>query len=153
MAHELAHYLLWHGWGGELLIADQILAALTHDSQAETTHFTSARLFQLYGEIFCDRGALTVVGDPLVVVSMLVKVETGIDDIDPESYLRQAEEIFCRGRTKTAGLTHPEAFIRARAVNLWHASDEQAASKIADMIEGPPALDELDLLGQQTWLA
>ena len=49
-----------------------MLAALTNDPQAETPHFASARLWQLYSEIFCDRGALAAVGDPLVVVAMLL---------------------------------------------------------------------------------
>lgn len=149
LAHEMTHYSLWQGWQGELLIADQILAALTHDAQASPAHFASARLFQLYNEIFCDRGALAVVGDPLVVVSTLVKLETGLDAINAESYIRQAEEVFSRGSTKTAGVTHPEAFIRARAVRLWHERDEHANDTISEMIEGALALDELDLLGQQ----
>jgi Zn-dependent protease with chaperone function len=149
LGHELTHYSLWHAWNGEYLIADQILAALTHDEQADTAHFNSARLFQLYNEIFCDRGSLSVVEDPLVVVSTLVKLATGLDEVNAESYIRQAEEVYSREATKTAGLTHPEAFIRARAVKLWHERDDQAAEKISQMIEGALALDELDLLGQQ----
>jgi hypothetical protein len=149
LAHELAHYSLWHGWEGEFLVADQVLAALTHDEQADAAHFASARIFNLYCEIFCDRGALTVVGDPLVVVSMLVKMATGLDDVNAESYIRQADEIYSKGPAKTSGLSHPEAFIRARAIKLWHEGDETADAKIAEMIEGPLALDELHLLSQR----
>jgi Zn-dependent protease with chaperone function len=58
LAHELTHHSLWHSWHGDFLIADQILAALTHDAQAHPAHFASARLFQLYTEIYCDRGSL-----------------------------------------------------------------------------------------------
>ena len=149
LGHELSHLLLWQSWEGELLIADQILAAMTHDARADTPHFESARLFGLYGEIFCDRGSLFVVGDPLTVVSMLVKVQTGLADVNAESYLRQAEEIFSKGAATTTGVTHPEAFIRARALKLWHEEVADATEKIEAMIAGPLSLPEVDLLGQQ----
>jgi len=149
LGHELAHFSLYQSWDGEFLIVDQMLSALTHDEQAEPANLASARLFYLYNEIFCDRGALAVVGDPLVVVSMLVKLATGLDEVNAESYIRQADEIFSKGPAKTAGITHPEAFIRARAIKLWHEGDEAVEAKIAEMIEGTPALDELDLLGQR----
>ncbi len=44
LAHELCHFLLWRGWDGEFMIAEQILAALTRDPLADTPHFASARL-------------------------------------------------------------------------------------------------------------
>src|SRR5262245_59835687 len=37
-AHELAHYLLWDSWNGELLIAADILQAFMTDSQAHPAH-------------------------------------------------------------------------------------------------------------------
>ena len=148
LAHELSHLTLLHRWDGEYLIVDQILAALTNDRHAETAHFAAARLFRLYTEIFCDRGALAVVGEPAAVVSTLVKVSTELEEVSAESYIRQAEEIFSKGPTKAADLTHPETFIRARAVKLYADGDDGADVKIAAMIEGTPALDDLDLLAQ-----
>jgi Zn-dependent protease with chaperone function len=62
LAHELSHFLLWRSWEGRFMVAEQILAAMTHDPLADTPHFASARLFALYNEIFCDRGALLVSG-------------------------------------------------------------------------------------------
>jgi hypothetical protein len=149
LAHELSHLVLWQGWGGDYLVVDQILAALTHDQLAESAHFASARLFGLYNEIFCDRGSLLVTGDPLVVVSMLVKISTGVEEVSAESYILQAEEIFSTKATKAAEWTHPEAFIRARAVKLFSQGDSEADAKIMEIIEGGPVLDELDLLAQQ----
>lgn len=149
LAHELSHLLLWQNWEGDYLLVDQILAALTLDSQAETPHFASMRLLRLYNEIFCDRGALLVAGDPGVVISMLVKITTGLDQVSPESYVRQAEEIFTKKATKAAELTHPEAFIRARAIALWHDGDPEADDKVQAMIQGQPTLEELDLVGQK----
>jgi Zn-dependent protease with chaperone function len=149
LAHELSHFLMWRAWDGEFMIAEQILAALTHDPLADTPHFASARLVSLYNEVFCDRGSLLVAGDPLVVISTLLKVETQLDEVDPESYLRQAEEVFGHAGTKTEGLSHPEAFIRARAVKLWADRDPAADRKIEEMLEGRLVLGNLDLLAQR----
>jgi Zn-dependent protease with chaperone function len=149
LAHELSHFLLWRSWDGQFMITEQILAALTHDPLADTPHFAAARLFALYNEVFCDRGSLLVVDDPLVVISMLLKVETQLDEVSPESYLRQAEEVFGHAGAKAAGLSHPEAFIRARAVKLWADRELEADRKIEEMLEGRPALNNLDLLAQR----
>ncbi len=148
LAHELGHMLLYTAWDGELLIAEQVLAAMTHDRDADTPHFTSARLFGLYTEVFCDRVALDIVESPLDVISMLVKLSTGLDEVDPKSYLKQAEEILEKGPIKTEGLSHPEAYIRAHVLQLWHAQEARADSQIAALIEGQPALEELDLTAQ-----
>jgi len=149
LAHELGHFRLWEDWGGELLVASEMLQALCNDSHAHPAHGASLRLFRLYAEIFCDRAALAVANDLATVVSTLVKVETGVIEIDPAAYLRQADEIFARESASTDGITHPEAYIRARAVRLWHESHPDAENLISQMIEGHPALDDLDLLGQQ----
>ncbi len=152
--HELTHYLLYQAENGDLLTATEMLQALTIDHKAHPAHFASARLLQLYGEIVCDRGALLVTNDLGAVVSMLIKVQTGITEVSAESYLRQAEEIFARGPAKTEGITHPEGFIRARALRLWAETNSEAAVAISAMIESKSELSELDLLAQlrvATW--
>jgi hypothetical protein len=145
--HEIAHFLLWHRERQELLVAAEMLRALVNDARAHPAHFGSWRLMTLYNEIFCDRAAYLVTGDVQAVVSMLVKVQTGVQEVNPESYLRQADEIFARGPASTAGLTHPEAFIRARAVRLWAEQQAEVDQHVREMIEGRPGIDELDLLG------
>jgi Zn-dependent protease with chaperone function len=149
LGHELSHFLLWRRWDGEYLVAEQILAAMTHDALADTAHFAAARLSALYNEVFCDRGSLLVVADPLVVISMLLKVQTELDEVSPESFLHQADEVFTREGAKADGLSHPEAFIRARAIKLWADGDCEVDRKIKDMLEGTPELNNLDLLAQQ----
>jgi hypothetical protein len=149
MGHELAHFVLWDSWDGEHLVADQVLAALTHDEQAMPAHHESARLVNLYNEIYCDRGSLAVVHDPLVAISMLVKVTTGLNEVNAASYLRQAEEILSKEGGKSTGLTHPEAYVRARSVQLFSDGGENVEDQIAGMIEGSLTLDGLDLLQQQ----
>lgn len=148
-SHELAHLLLWQHWDGDFLVIDQVLAALTMDRQAHPAHQESARLFYLYNEIFCDRASLVVTKDHHAVVSALVKISSGLESVSAESYLKQAVEIFEKDSGPSTSTSHPEVYIRARAVQLWHESDQEADSKIADMIQGPPVLDELDLLAQR----
>jgi hypothetical protein len=148
IGHELAHYHLWQREGGEFLIADRLLQALANDPRAVTSHVQSARWFQLYTEIFCDRGSFCVTGNVPDVVGGLVKIQTGLQQVSAASYLKQAEEIFKKSRVKTEELSHPEAFIRARALALWAEDQAGAVEQISGMIEGAAALDELDLAGQ-----
>jgi len=150
VAHELAHYLLWERDEGELLVADQMLGAMSTNPRAEPSHLETARLFRLYLEVHCDRAALAVDADPRIGISSLIKVQTGIVDAQAESYLKQSEEIFGQAEIKTEGITHPESFIRARALKLWADQGKAANAEIARMIEGPAELGRLSLLGQQS---
>ena len=148
IGHELAHHLLWGREGGDFHIADRLIQAVANDPRAASSHEHTARRFQLYTEIFADRGSLCVTGDVDPVVSGLVKIQTGLGRVSAPAYLRQAEEIFARGNVVTEELSHPEAFIRARALALWRERGEEAVPAISEMIEGTLALDELDLIGQ-----
>jgi hypothetical protein len=149
LGHELAHFLLLERWQ-EYLVASQILAAMTNDPSVDRPHLASARLFGLYTEVYCDRAAYLAGGDLAAAISALVKIETGITEVSAESYLRQADEIFAKGHPRTEGITHPETFIRARAMKLWVQEPERAAADLQRVIEGPVSVDELDLLGQKT---
>jgi len=150
IGHELAHYHLWRRDGGEFHIADRLLQAVSNDPRAASSHEQSARRYQLYTEIFADRGSLCVTGAVDPVVASLVKIQTGLSQVSAPGYLKQAEEIFSTGNVATEGLSHPEAFIRARSLALWQEQPENAPSQIKKMIEGAVALEELDLLGQVT---
>ncbi len=147
-AHELGHFLLWEMDGRALFTADQVLGALARHPEAEPSHTRTAQLWSLYTEVFADRAALHAVGDPLVAISALVKIETGLAEVSAESYLRQADEIFAKEDPHAAGTSHPETFIRARAVRLWAEQPDRAAAEVERMLEGPSRLDALDLPGQ-----
>jgi hypothetical protein len=149
IGHELAHYNLWEREGGEFQIADRLLETAANDPRAQNSHLQSARRYHLYTEIFADRGSLWVAEDVNAVVSGLVKIETGLSQVNGESYLQQAGEIFSSGEISTEGLSHPEAFIRARALALWQENGEKAEEQIRGMIEGRTTLEGLDLLGQK----
>ena len=148
IGHELAHYYLWERDGGELLIADRLLHAAANDPRAARSHEQTARCFRLYTEIFADRGSLHVTNDINPVVAGLVKLGTGLSQVSAPGYLKQADEIFSSRSVSTEGISHPEAFIRARSLSLWLNKPDKATTEITRMIEGVTGLDDLDVIGQ-----
>jgi hypothetical protein len=144
----LAHYCLWIRENGEFHIADRLIHAVANDPRAAATHEQTARRYQLYTEIFSDRGSICVTRDVNPVVAGLVKIQTGLSQVSAASYLKQAAEIFAVKSSVTEGVSHPEMFIRARAMQLWQERRHEAEPKISEMIEGNFALDSLDLIGQ-----
>jgi hypothetical protein len=148
LAHELAHHRLWDMDEGDFLVTDRLLLSAANDPRAAFSHAQTARRFRLYTEVFADRGALVGSGDLEATVAALVKTETGLPEVSASSYLRQADEIFSRENATTKGLDHPETFIRARALRLWSEDDPNLEAWLTSTIEGPLALDELDLAGQ-----
>jgi Zn-dependent protease with chaperone function len=149
LGHELAHFLLFDRWDGEFLAAAELLEGLCNDAAAAPAHVETARLFRLYSEVFADRGALAATGDLTAAITTLIKMETGLSEVSAESYLRQAEEIFSKGPAQANQFTHPEPYIRARALKLWADEGIKATAAIESMIEGIYRLDQLDLLKQQ----
>jgi len=150
LAHELTHIKLYAMQDGELEVADRIIAAIANNHTSEAAYFETARLFRLYTEIFCDRGAYNVLEKTGPVITSLVKASTGLDKVNEESYLKQADEIFSADTSiKTSGISHPENFIRAKAIQLWHEKKEAAEEEIATLIEGLISLDQLDIFRQK----
>ncbi|WP_207510830.1 M48 family metalloprotease [Longitalea luteola] len=153
LAHELTHVKLYGMLQGELETAERIIMAIAGNYNSEAAYYETARLYRLYTEIFCDRGAYTVVGDIRPVITSLVKVATGLDKVSADSYIKQAEEIFsATTEVKAATVSHPENFIRARAIQLWHEKKEAAEAEIIPMIEGMTDLDQLDVFKQKDLL-
>ena len=114
-----------------LEVADRIITAIANNYNSEASYFETARLFRLYTEIFCDRGAYTVLGKTEPVITSLVKASTGLDKVNAESYVKQADEIFsAESATKAATVTHPENFIRAKAIQLWHEKKDGSEEEI-----------------------
>jgi Zn-dependent protease with chaperone function len=150
LAHELTHVKLYSMLNGELEIADRIITAIANNYSSEAAYFETARLYRLYTEIFCDRGAYEVLGKIEPIISSLVKASTGLEMVNAESYLKQADEIFAsEAGLKTANLSHPENFIRAKAIQLWHEKQDAAEVEVEKMIEGIVDLDQLDIFKQK----
>lgn len=150
IAHELSHVQLYTQQNGEVEITDRVISAIAGHQNSLPAQYETARLFKLYTELFCDRGAYTVTGDYKPIISSLIKISTGLQMVNADSYIKQAEEIFAaEANYRTMGLTHPENFIRARAIWLWHEKGPDAEPAIQKMIEGSTGLDELDIFRQQ----
>jgi predicted SprT family Zn-dependent metalloprotease len=149
LGHELAHYLLWARDGGRYHVADRLLHASASDPRADASHQRAAHRYGLYTEAFADRGACVACGALEPAVSALIKIETGLTQVNVASYLAQAEEICADPTTQTRGISHPEVFVRARALRLWTERQHDAEDWLATALEGPLALDTLDMLGQQ----
>lgn len=148
LAHELSHYKLWEAEQGEFLIADRMIHSMGADPRAVAPHVQSARRFSLYTEIYADRGSLLVTGDKDAVISALIKIQTGLAKVSAQSYIEQANEIFSKTKVKTDELSHPEAYIRARALDLWSQNEPETEQELQRMIEGPLMLNEIDLISQ-----
>jgi hypothetical protein len=154
LAHELTHIKLYTMLEGQIEVTDRIITAIANNYNSEPAYYETARLFKLYTEIFCDRGAYAVLEDTTPVITSLIKAATGLPQVSAESYLQQAEAIFSADATTQAtAFTHPENFIRARAIQLWHLQQEKAEPEIIRMIEGVMDLDRLDLFKQEQLVA
>ncbi len=150
LAHELAHVKLYSMLDGSLEIADRIITAIANNYNSDAVYVETARLYRLYTEIFCDRGAYEVVGKIEPIITSLVKANTGLDSVNAVSYLKQVEEIFASEKGfKSSNVTHPENFIRAKAIQLWHDKQEAAEDEIIRMIEGIVDIDQLDIFAQK----
>lgn len=150
IAHELSHIKLYTELNGDIEVADRIITSIANNAGSTPAHYETARLFKLYNEIFCDRGAYLVTGSYAPIISSLVKIATGLQTVNAESYIKQAEEIFSSDSdTKASGVSHPENFIRARAISLWDSQGNASEQSIVQMIEGDTNFEELDLFKQQ----
>jgi hypothetical protein len=150
LAHELAHVKLFSMLEGDLETTDRIISSIANNYGSEASYFETARLFRLYTEIFCDRGSFQVLGKSGPIISSLVKISTGLDRVNADSYLKQADEIFANEQgLKTGGISHPENFVRAKALQCWTEDPLTADEKIAGIIEGTIDIDQLDIFMQQ----
>ncbi len=149
LAHELGHFVLFTIDDGIYLVISDLLNSLSHDAASGPMFAETARLYRLWTEIYADRWACRVTGDALAAIAALIKTETGVSDVNAESYLRQADEIFAKADERANQATHPESYIRARALKLWADRGDDAAPEIARMIQGPLRMDTFDLLSQK----
>lgn len=149
IAHELAHYELYTTDDSAYLIVDQLLSAMQADQSTQAPHDRTWRSFRLYTELHCDRRALDVSKNRDDVICALIKMKTGLKEVSAVAYLSQAEEILSSGDVESDEVTHPEMFIRAKALAIWHDDPDDASKIIRPLIEGSLQLSELDLLRQE----
>ncbi len=171
LAHELAHVLLNELEENKYAIAHRLLHSLATDPTAATSHVESARLANLFTEVFCDRMAYQVVADVDPVISSLLKIGTQSGEVKSGEYLRQANEVLAADDSASTGSTHPELYVRAKSIESWasqtvdpngkgpqanrpkanglgesdHSEVEQFVSQL---IQGRQKLESLDLVAQ-----
>lgn len=147
LGHELGHVLLYNL--EDYNTSNKILNALSGQAAAGNEYLETARLFDLYTELFCDSMAMKVTGDAHAAIAALVKMGTGLQQVSADSYIRQATEIFAQGKVLTENDSHPEMFIRAYALHLLTTQPDSWEEQIRPVIEGHPRLSLLDIFAQQ----
>jgi hypothetical protein len=147
IGHELAHHRLASAEDGSLRVASNVLESIVARRDASPSHVVTAGRMRRYAEIYADRGALLVATDLLQAIACLVKVHTGLLEVDPAAYLRQAEEVVAKSKVSERQ-SHPEMYVRAKALALFHERGLAAEDEIAAMVQGPRTMDTLDLLDQ-----
>jgi hypothetical protein len=149
IAHELTHIRLYTLLDGDLEVADRIVTAIANNYTSDAPYYETARLFRLYTEIFCDRGACAVLGDSGPVITSLVKIATHPGNFIRARALRLWQE---QGdAAKVQEVVAAEAQVEAAAAGLVARAAVAATAEeaIVLMIEGKPGLDRLDLFSQQ----
>lgn len=148
LGHEFAHYRLWSCDAGDYMAADRILNHNDGVAVAPASFTESARLYGLHTELYADRGAALAAGDCAAAISTLVKVHTGIAVVDAAAYLQQALELDDTHARRSAGISHPETYLRSQAVDMWWRADAGLDDWLRQRLRGPLALHRLDLTDQ-----
>ncbi|MEO9502581.1 M48 family metalloprotease [Nonlabens ulvanivorans] len=149
LAHELSHYLFYKLEDGEYEITQRIILALANDSRSEDSIIETARIFQLYLELFCDAGAFKSCREHYTVIQMLIKLNTGLSEVNAQSYLDQAKEIISQDDEATNQQTHPESYIRSIALDLKGRSSREYHEDLHKLIEGKWDINSLDIFEQE----
>lgn len=150
LGHEMAHFLHKTREDGRYFTADRILSWICGEHGCHQAHQRSLWLSQLYQEIYADRVGYAVCEDRDAAISALIKAISGLKKFSVDGYLKQAREVLALSEEKgSEGVSHPEPYIRAIALDDW-ATDATAADKsLPVLVEGPVRVDTLDLQGQR----
>lgn len=147
LGHELAHYRLWSEASGDFYTAERILQQTALDPTAANSHHETARRYRLHTEIYADRGAAAVAGVD-AAIETLVRVQTGLAQVDAQAFLRQAEEVASKANS-SEGHSHPETYLRAQALERWGRNDAALDPWLVQALCGPLDMACLDLLDQR----
>lgn len=150
--HELGHHLLWTRDDGRYWILDRFLDANLAHGASDVAQQVSAVRANLATELFADRAAAIAAGSVDPSIACLLKMHTGMADPDVAAYRQQVDDVLGpldaeQPALVSEGDSHPEGFIRVRALDAWANGDE---AQVEQLIRGPLRLDALDLLGQHT---
>lgn len=144
--HELAHYVLWTADRGRHLAASRLLDAAESDARTDPEYLETARRLRLATELFADRGALLACESLTTTLRSLLKLATGLAQVDPSGYLRQAAEVDLS--KSSSGTTHPETVLRAWALQEWAEHGDTAEPHVARALAPRLDLNSLDIIDQ-----
>lgn len=148
LGHELSHILLYTIEGGDFEVTSRIINTIANDHGSELYYHETARIFQLFTELYCDIGALKVCEDINTAITTLIKIHTGLEKVSAESYLKQTDEILERVEKGSAGESHPEIYLRAKAIQLYVDDKLEYESKIEKLIYGKKDISLLNLFSK-----
>lgn len=159
LAHELGHVLSDHmTYSTALVLLARLLSGAVSDIPLAGLPLRGLYLALLEwsraAELTCDRAAALVVGDPMVVCRVLMRMAGGtLDGLDVGAFIRQAteyveeEDLFAR-RSRLAlelGRTHPAAVRRVRELVKWVESGDydriRSGSYVRRGHEPPPSAE------------
>lgn len=155
LARELCSLWQWRHGTGELLTAQYVLDALTAAAEPHPAYLATARRFGLWSRLVGDRGALAVVNDVNVVVSLLARLDAAeqsaglanapVEPVTSAALLLRADEAL---RDAAPGKPPSEILLRAWAVRQYAQQGHEADAVIERAVCGTPRLAELDSLGR-----
>lgn len=148
IGHELAHFELWQRDGGRYWIGSRLVERLDEEEAGRGEWHHTALRYQQYMEIYADRGAYKVCQDIAPCIASLVKIQTGLKQVHVDSYLEQAERILAHDGVVSDAVSHPQAFIRAKALAMHAAGAPELAATLERLLSGAMEPDTLDILGQ-----
>lgn len=147
LGHELSHYLLWSMQDSRYLIAQQVLEDSVAKAPYNNALYESARIYALNTETFADRGGVIAAQDEKYSIAVLIKVMTGLRNVDPTSFLQQAKELDEKGDISDAS-SHPELYLRALLMQKWRTNEDNLEQWIEAKLKGSINIHCLDLLDQ-----
>lgn len=149
IGHETAHYKLYQEDGGHHHTAVRLLHWVLNNQDVPDVWPQTARRLSLYTEVYCDTAGYMVTGSRDAAIRSLVKTIGDFRDADAATYLQQAEAILSADASSSRGVTHPELYIRVKALANREAMDDAAfEAALHPLIEGDLSIDTLDILGQ-----
>jgi len=143
--HEFSHHRLYTENDGEFFAASRLLHWCAQQPDCHQAYVETARRYQLQTELFADRGAASVCDTPNAAISSLVKVSTGLKAVAVADYVDQAQEILSQDDSGSEGLTHPEIYLRVKALH----DDIDEPGEYARLVRGKLDSGRLDILDQR----
>ncbi|MEM7431634.1 MAG: M48 family metalloprotease [Pseudomonadota bacterium] len=145
LGHEFSHHRLYTEQGGEYFAASRLLNWCAHQPDCHEAYVETARRYQLHVELYADQGAAFVCDGAEAAMSGLIKVSTGLKSVAVPDYVQQAEEILSKEGAGSEGITHPEIYLRVKALH----DDMAEPGAFKTLVRGKLDSGRLDILDQR----